>query len=74
MVLEKYLKYVASLGFETKADYEYCRRLFRQGLREAGYKDDGRLQLDSEPIASPPKSRKVTTKFTIGIITIYRYL
>jgi hypothetical protein len=59
VVLEKFLKYVISLGFETKPDYEYCRKLFRQGLREAGYKDDGRLQLDSEPIAFPPRYRKV---------------
>lgn len=51
VVLEKYMKYVASLEFKEKPDYDHCRRLFRQGLKEAGFKDDGRLELHSIPKA-----------------------
>ncbi|XP_054281880.1 serine/threonine-protein kinase VRK1-like isoform X2 [Macrosteles quadrilineatus] len=46
-VLHHYLQYVAHLGFETQPDYKYCKRLFRQAIREAGYQDDGKLTFHS---------------------------
>ena len=60
------MKYVNSLGFETQPDYDYCRKLFRQGLKEAGFKDDGRLELHTDPKASPTKLHKVLqiTRYT----------
>ncbi|XP_021932623.1 serine/threonine-protein kinase VRK1-like isoform X3 [Zootermopsis nevadensis] len=42
-VLSQYLKYVSSLGFQTKPDYTFCRDLLRQGIEDSGYVDDGKL-------------------------------
>ncbi|KAF4526626.1 hypothetical protein B566_EDAN015395 [Ephemera danica] len=42
---------VPSLEFKEKPDYDHCRRFFRQGLKEAGFKDDGRLELHTIPKA-----------------------
>lgn len=56
MVLTHFLKYVVSLNFETKPDYEYCKTLLKQGIRQAGYADDGKLNFNSLP--AKLKSRK----------------
>lgn len=56
VVLSHFLKYVVSLSFETKPDYDYCKTLLRHGIRQAGYADDGKLNLDSPP--AKLKSRK----------------
>jgi hypothetical protein len=58
-VLSQYLKYVASLGFETKPDYIYCRNLLRQGIEDSGYVDDGKLVFGASPRARIIKSKKV---------------
>lgn len=54
--LHNYLQYVTNLGFETKPDYKYCKKLFRNGIREVGYQDDGRLTFTHHA----KKSKKVT--------------
>lgn len=41
-----YLQYVSHLGFETKPDYKYCKRLFSQAIYDAGYNNDGKLSFD----------------------------
>uniref|UniRef100_A0A1B6CHP2 non-specific serine/threonine protein kinase n=1 Tax=Clastoptera arizonana TaxID=38151 RepID=A0A1B6CHP2_9HEMI len=41
VALYQYLIYVGNLSFETKPDYKYCKTLFNQGIREAGYQVDG---------------------------------
>lgn len=46
--LYHYLQYVSHLGFETKPDYKYCKRLFSQAIYDAGYKDDGKLSFDGK--------------------------
>ncbi|KAK6632412.1 hypothetical protein RUM44_007454 [Polyplax serrata] len=49
VVINHFLKYVVSLNFETKPDYEYCKTLLRQGIRQAGFADDGKLNFSSPP-------------------------
>ena len=56
VVLSHFLKYVVSLSFKSKPDYEYCKSLLRQGIRQYGYADDGKLNFDSPPVKL--KSRK----------------
>ncbi|XP_069674134.1 serine/threonine-protein kinase VRK1-like isoform X2 [Periplaneta americana] len=61
-VLNQYLRYVASLGFETKPDYAYCRSLLRQGVEESGYVDDGKLLFGHSPHPRVIKSKKRADK------------
>ncbi|KAJ9595955.1 hypothetical protein L9F63_012848, partial [Diploptera punctata] len=56
-VLSQYLKYVCSLGFETKPDYSYCRDLLRQGIEDAGYVDDGKLEFSRSKLTKARKRR-----------------
>lgn len=44
-VIEVYLKYVASLAFEQEPGYDYCKKLFSDGLQKAKLKNDGKLDL-----------------------------
>jgi vaccinia related kinase len=48
--LIQYLKYVASLTFETKPSYAYCRNLLRQGVENSGCVDDGKLVFGNSPL------------------------
>jgi vaccinia related kinase len=50
-VLTRFLKYVASLNFETKPSYAYCRNLLKQGVEDSGYMDDGKLVFGGSPLA-----------------------
>lgn len=56
-VLNHFLKYVASLNFETEPDYNYCKTLLRQGIRQAGYADNGKLDINSPPARLKSKKR-----------------
>jgi len=56
--LHYYLQYVANLGFETQPDYKYCKRLFRQAIREEGFQDDGKLTFHSHA-KKTTKKRKI---------------
>ncbi|KAL1124478.1 hypothetical protein AAG570_001104 [Ranatra chinensis] len=56
--LADYLLYVGSLEFDTRPDYDYCRRLFSKGIRDAGYLDDAKLTFVSHARLKP-SSRKV---------------
>ncbi|XP_023717487.2 nucleosomal histone kinase 1 [Cryptotermes secundus] len=49
-VLSQFLKYVASLNFETKPSYAYCRNLLKQGVEDSGYVDDGMLVFGDSPL------------------------
>jgi vaccinia related kinase len=48
-MLLQYLKYVASLNFETRPSYDYCRNVLRQGIVESGCVDDGELVFEEIP-------------------------
>jgi len=61
-VLGQYLKYVASLGFETKPRYTDCRNLLRQGIEDSGYVDDGKLVFGASPLTRIIKNKKVKYK------------
>ena len=69
-VLSQYLKYVTSLGFETKPNYSYCRDLLKQGIEESGYVDDGKLVFGAVPRPKLAKSKKVC----ITVIIFKKYL
>lgn len=56
-VLAHFLKYVLSLNFDTKPDYNYCKSLLRHGIRQAGYADDGKLNFNSPPAKLRSKKR-----------------
>lgn len=56
-VLTHFLKYVVSLDFDTKPDYNYCKSLLRHGIRNAGYADDGKLNFNSSPAKLKSKKR-----------------
>ena len=58
-MLGQYLKYVASLGFETKPRYTDCRNLLRQGIEDSGYVDDGKLVFGASPLTRIIKNKKV---------------
>jgi hypothetical protein len=42
-VLSQYIEHVASLGFETTPNYDHCRELLRQGIKDCGCVYDGKL-------------------------------
>uniref|UniRef100_A0A8D8ZGX7 non-specific serine/threonine protein kinase n=1 Tax=Cacopsylla melanoneura TaxID=428564 RepID=A0A8D8ZGX7_9HEMI len=42
-----YLKYINSLKFDTTPDYKYCKKLFRLGVQQSGYRFDKVLSFDS---------------------------
>jgi hypothetical protein len=64
-VLSQYLKYVSSLGFETKPDYAFCRNLLRQGIEDSGYVDDGKLVFGARPCPRIIKNKKVRYSLNI---------
>ncbi|PNF23470.1 Serine/threonine-protein kinase VRK1 [Cryptotermes secundus] len=57
-VLSQFLKYVASLNFETKPSYAYCRNLLKQGVEDSGYVDDGMLVFGDSPLTRIIENRR----------------
>jgi hypothetical protein len=49
-MLIEYLQYVASLNFESKPNYAYCRNLLKQGVQDSGCVDDGKLVFDENAL------------------------
>jgi hypothetical protein len=64
-VLSQYLKYVSSLGFETKPDYTFCRDLLRQGIEDSGYVDDGKLVFRASLCPRIIRNKKVRYCITV---------
>ena len=40
------MEYVSQLDYNSDPDYSYCRKLFSQGIRNAGFADDYKLTFD----------------------------
>jgi vaccinia related kinase len=59
-MLIQYFKYVASLTFETKPSYAYCRNLLRQGLENSGCVDDGKLVFGESPLGRTSENNRAT--------------
>uniref|UniRef100_T1JGS1 non-specific serine/threonine protein kinase n=1 Tax=Strigamia maritima TaxID=126957 RepID=T1JGS1_STRMM len=57
--LFQFFKYILTLGFTDAPKYEICRRIMRDGLAEAGFKDDGKLDL-TEVVREVAKLKRVT--------------
>lgn len=53
-VLETFLDYVVKLEFDTTPDYDKCRKMFSDALKNANYPLDGKIDF-----ASPKKAKKV---------------
>lgn len=53
--LIQYLRYVNRLKFKSKPDYQYCRKLFRQAVRDAGFTYNGDLSLNVNWLQVPRK-------------------
>lgn len=56
--LEKYLQYVAKLSFNSTPNYKYCKKLFRMGIRKAGFIDDNKLSFTTHSKINKAKKRK----------------
>ncbi|XP_071447281.1 serine/threonine-protein kinase VRK1-like isoform X2 [Hetaerina americana] len=57
-VIEKYLRYVASLGFETQPDYAYCRSLLKHGMRNETFENCGKVLFGLSAANSNTKGRR----------------
>lgn len=53
--LVQYLKYVNRLKFKSKPNYAYCRSLFKNAVRDAGYTFNGDLSLNGNLLQGPRK-------------------
>nr|CAD7207350.1 unnamed protein product [Timema douglasi] len=62
--MEQYLKYVNSLGFETRPDYSHCRKLLRQGIKDSHFVDDGKLVFGANP--KVPLTKKLGVHDTLA--------
>lgn len=40
--IKKYLEYINTLKYQQEPDYEFIRKLFKDGLRKRGSTDDGK--------------------------------
>lgn len=58
-IIKEYLEYVSHLDYNSEPDYLYCKKLFSQGIRNAGFADDYKLTFDSHA-----KLKKITKKRT----------
>jgi len=61
--LEKFVKYSASLQFNATPDYNHCRQILSQGIKEMGFKDDGKLNFTADlkttaKVTKPKKTKK----------------
>lgn len=73
-VLSQYLKYVSSLGFQTKPDYTFCRDLLRQGIEDSGYVDDGKLVFGARLCPRIIKNKKVNYSLNIFLPNNIHYI
>ena len=64
----RYLEMVAKLKFEEKPDYEKFRSLCRQGLKEAGYPDDGKLVFTGSAAAGGSKASPRKKSSTVAVV------
>jgi len=66
--LHNYLQYVANLGFETQPDYKYCKRLFRNGIKDEGFMDDGKLTFQSHARRVGKKRKQIYEPENKGVV------
>lgn len=67
--IQKYLEYINSLKYEDEPNYEYIRKLFRDGLKKRGCTDDGKnvnftKKRKSEDTSVSPTAKK--SKASLG--------
>ncbi|XP_055533671.1 nucleosomal histone kinase 1 [Wyeomyia smithii] len=56
--IHDYVKYVASLKYDEKPDYQKCRKMFETGLKELGQSISGDLEFETKPTSVAGSSRK----------------
>ena len=61
MEIQKYLEYINTLTYEQEPDYEFIRKLFKDGLRKRGGTDDGKnVKFTTGKVSSPSPSAAAT--------------
>lgn len=55
--IQEYVKYVATLKFDEKPDYQKCRKMFESGLKELGKPNSGDLEFELKKTAETTKKR-----------------
>lgn len=66
-VLVDYLDYVNKLNFDSRPNYKYCKRLFRKGIQDAGYCDDGKLTFEGHAKLKTKKRRSNFETENMGV-------
>lgn len=55
--IQKYLEYITTLKYQQEPDYEFIRKLFKDGLKKRGGTDDGKnIKFTTGKVGSPCSS------------------
>lgn len=55
--IQKYLEYIDTLKYQQEPDYEFIRKLFKDGLKKRGGTDDGKnIKFTTGKVGSPSSS------------------
>ena len=59
--IQKYLEYIDTLKYQQEPDYEFIRKLFKDGLKRRGGTDDGKnVRFTMGKVTSPSTSAATT--------------
>lgn len=59
--IQKYLEYINTLKYQQEPDYEFIRKLFKDGLKKRGCTDDGKnIKFTTGKVSSPSSSVTAT--------------
>lgn len=59
--IQKYLEYIDTLKYQQEPDYEFIRKLFKDGLKRRGGADDGKnVRFTMGKVTSPSTSAATT--------------
>ncbi|XP_053694274.1 nucleosomal histone kinase 1 [Sabethes cyaneus] len=58
--IQDYVKYVSSLKYDEKPDYQKCRKIFEAGLKELGQSNSGDLEFEPKTTSVAGSSRSKT--------------
>lgn len=60
--IQKYLEYINTLKYQQEPDYEFIRKLFKDGLKKRGGSDDGKnIKFTTGKVGSPSSSAVAST-------------
>ncbi|XP_022188225.2 serine/threonine-protein kinase VRK1 isoform X2 [Nilaparvata lugens] len=73
-VLVDYLDYVNKLNFDSRPNFKYCKRLFRKGIQDAGYCDDGKLTFEAHAKLKAKKRKSNSESENMGVKKVKKSL